>query len=54
MPCVDITQPCKGGLVHCFSTASYERIDLQELSFRGHDESESSLNKGNYVEFLKL
>lgn len=26
----------------------------QELPFRGHDESESSLNKGNYVETLQL
>jgi hypothetical protein len=24
----------------------------QELSFRGHDESKKSLNKGNYVELL--
>ena len=29
-------------------------LGKQELSFWGHDESESSLNKGNYIEFLKL
>lgn len=27
-------------------------MSKQELSFRGHDESETSLNRGNYVEFL--
>ncbi|KAF4518914.1 hypothetical protein B566_EDAN006752 [Ephemera danica] len=26
----------------------------QELAFRGHDESETSLNQGNYIEALKL
>jgi hypothetical protein len=26
----------------------------QELPFRGHDESDSSLNRGNYIEFLQL
>ena len=29
-------------------------LGKQELSFRSHDESESSQNKGNYVELLKL
>ena len=29
-------------------------LGKQELSFRGHDESESSLNKGNYLECLDL
>ena len=26
----------------------------KELALRGHDESESSLNKGNFLEILKL
>ena len=29
-------------------------LSKQELSFRGHDESSASLNKGNYRELLEL
>ena len=29
-------------------------VSKQELSFRGHDESSASLDKGNYMELLEL
>ena len=34
-------------MVVCFLSA-------QEMAFRGHDESRDSVNKGNYVELVKL
>jgi hypothetical protein len=29
-------------------------LEKQELAFRGHDESSTSLNKGNYIELIFL
>ena len=37
---------CFVGLVFCFKCK-------QELAFRGHDESEDSLSKGNYRQLLE-
>lgn len=38
----------------CASVKCIRFLLKQGLSFRGNDESESSINRGNYIELLKF